>query len=183
MNLPAPLPQSGRTAMMLVVGCVACMASAAWAQEKFKVIYDSPAAITKYTQQHAIDLGDAPGHQMRLFEIQRTYADGPVINGVRLKEAWTRGLSDYQDLNGSAQIHTTYVMENGDRMYLKGSLTNQSSASNDGKTTSRNLVSLNIVGGTGKFANVRGISRSEGVSNQVTGYNINKTELEYWVVK
>jgi hypothetical protein len=157
------------------------MASAALAQEKSKVSYETPAANTKYTQDHAIDVGDGPGHQVRIFEIHRTYADGPVIAGVRLKENWTRGLSDFRDLNGPAQFYSVYVMENGDRIFAQGALTAHKAASADGKAALKNLSFQTITGGTGKFANVRGNIRSEVAANPATGYNANKTEIEYWM--
>ena len=39
-------------------------------------------ANARYTQQHTIDVGDVPGHQVRVFEVRRTYpSNPPVING------------------------------------------------------------------------------------------------------
>ena len=31
----------------------------------------------RYTQQHTIDVGDVPGHQVRVFEVRRTYPSDP----------------------------------------------------------------------------------------------------------
>ena len=42
---------------------------------------------------------------------------------------------------------------------------------------------IGIVGGTGKFANLRGVVRSQNESNPATGYNTNKVEVEYWMAK
>ena len=82
---------------------MALTAPVAVAQQKHHVSYDTPATQTTYTQQHIIDVGDIPGHQARLFEIRRTYGnDAPLINGSKLKEQWTRGMSDYIDNNGPA---------------------------------------------------------------------------------
>ena len=51
----------------------------------------------------AIDVADMPGHQLRAYEIHRTFpADPPVINGLALKEIWTSGVSDTVDQNGTA---------------------------------------------------------------------------------
>jgi hypothetical protein len=55
-----------------------------------------PAENTKYLQRHTIDVGDEAGHQVAIFEIYRTFAaSAPVINGVRLKESFSRGFSDF----------------------------------------------------------------------------------------
>ena len=50
---------------------VALSITEAFAQER--LIFDVSAENTKYTQQHIIDVGDVPGHQVRVFEIHRTY--------------------------------------------------------------------------------------------------------------
>ena len=43
--------------------------SNALAEEKCKISGSTPAATTSYTQQHMIDVGDVPGHQVRIFDI------------------------------------------------------------------------------------------------------------------
>jgi len=57
-----------------------------------------------------------------LFEIRRTYGnDAPTISGSKLKEQWTRGMSDYIDNNGPAIIYNVWILENG-RSFLSGHL-------------------------------------------------------------
>jgi hypothetical protein len=157
---------------------IALTAPAAMAQQKQHVAYDTPAVRTKYTQQHLIDIGDIPGHQARLFEIQRSYgADAPVINGMKLKEQWTRGMSDYIDNNGQALIYNVWILENGDKFFVRTNLVAQSSG--DGKLT--NMTSGVITGGTGSLARMRGIVRSHGPSEPKAGINANQTEIDYWM--
>jgi hypothetical protein len=133
---------------------MALTAPVAMAQQKHHVSYDTPATQTTYTQQHIIDVGDIPGHQARLFEIQRTYGnDAPLINGSKLKEQWTRGMSDYIDNNGPALIYNVWILENGEKFFVRTSLVAQSSG--DGKLT--NMTSGVITGGTGSLARMRGI--------------------------
>ena len=65
------------------------------AQERQKVRLDVSAAQNKYTYQHVLDVGDLPGHQVRMYEIQRIFGDkGPVYRGVRVVEEQIRGQSD-----------------------------------------------------------------------------------------
>jgi hypothetical protein len=52
---------------------LAISASHSLAQQKQRVSYKSSAETSKYTQQHVIDVGDMPGHQVRVFEIYRVY--------------------------------------------------------------------------------------------------------------
>jgi hypothetical protein len=95
--------------------CATCIAVA---QEKQRVSMKTPAENTKYTQQLFIDVGDAPGHQVRVYEIHRTYpSNPPVFNGVKLVESWSRGTSDYNDSNGLTTGYDVYVLENGDKFF------------------------------------------------------------------
>jgi hypothetical protein len=163
--------------MTITIG-MALTAPLATAQQKQHVAYDTAALSTKYTQQHLIDIGDIPGHQARLFEIQRTYGDdAPVINGMKLKEQWTRGMSDYIDNNGTALIYNVWILENGDRFFVRTNLVAQSSG--DGKLV--NMTSGLITGGTGSLARMRGIVRSHGPSEPKAGINANQTEIDYWM--
>src|SRR5215813_10450184 len=88
------------------------------AQQKQKVSIKSLAENTKYTQQHLIEVGDAPNHQVRVYEIVRRYpANAPIINGMKVTEWWTRGLSDYSDNSGPGTTYGVFVMENGDKFF------------------------------------------------------------------
>ena len=90
------------------------------AQEKQRVSFKISAENTKYTQQHSIEVGDVSGHHVRVYEIKRTFPNNPpVINGVALKEQWTRAISDYTDNNGPGTTYGTYVLENGDKFFSR----------------------------------------------------------------
>jgi hypothetical protein len=109
------------TAIALLCLAVALPANDALAQQRlaFKVAAEN----TKYTQQHTIDVDDVSGHQVRLFEIHRTYpSNAPVINGIKIVESWTRGISDYTNNNGEGTTYGVYVLENGDKFFTRGSL-------------------------------------------------------------
>jgi hypothetical protein len=164
-------------ALGMTIG-MALTAPAAMAQQKHHVSYDTPAIHTTYTQQHIIDVGDIPGHQARLFEIKRTYGDdAPVINGLKLKEQWTRGMSDYINNNGPATLYNVWVLENGEKFFVRTSLVAQSSG--DGKLI--NMTSGVITGGTGSLARIRGIISSHGPSEPTAGINANQTDIDYWM--
>ncbi len=157
---------------------MALTAPVAIAQQKQHVSYDTPAIHTTYIQQHLIDIGDIPGHQARLFEIKRTYGDdAPLIAGHKLKEQFTRGMSDYIDNNGPATLYNVWVLDNGDKFFVRTSLVAQSSG--DGKLM--NMTSGVITGGTGSVARIRGIISSHGPSEPKAGINANQTEIDYWM--
>ena len=153
-----------RTAFTLTSMALQCVAAAlqtshALAQEKQHVSYTVDAANSKYTQQHFIDVGDSAGHQVRSFEIHRTFpANEPVINGVKIKEQWTRGVSDYIDSNGTANIYVVYVLENGDKFFGHGAALARNAG--EGKYTA--VVFGSITGGTGKLAGIQGTLRASG---------------------
>jgi len=156
----------------------------ALAQQRQKVSFDVPAESTKYTQQHVIDVGDVPGHQVRVFELQRIYGKGaPSVDGLRLKESWVRGMTDYTDLSGAGTTYITYVAENGDRIYARGQLVAQGPLDGGGKAAHRNLSVHTITGGTGKFVGIRGVVHAETTANPPAGINTSKGEMEYWMEK
>lgn len=150
------------------------------AQQKQQVSFKTPAANTKYTQQQAIDVGDIAGHQVRVYEIHRTYpGNAPMINGMKLVESWSRGVTDYIDGNGPNTTYNVYVLDNGDKMFTRASLVAQSSGGGKITTTSAGT----ITGGTGKLAGIQGIIRTTGTAEPKAGVNENQTDIEYWFQK
>jgi hypothetical protein len=150
------------------------------AQEKQQVSFKTSAENTKYTQQHMIDVGDFPGHQVRVYEIHRTFPkNAPVISGVAIKEQWTRAISDYTDNNGPGTTYGIYVLENGDKFFTRSSLVAQSTGA--GKLTASTVGY--IIGGTGKFAGIKGIVRTVNTADPKAGVNEGQTEIEYTLAK
>jgi hypothetical protein len=165
------------TTIALSCLAVALPANNALAQERlaFKVGAEN----TKYTQQHAIDVGDVSGHRVRLFEIHRTYpSKAPEINGMKIVESWSRGISDYTNNNGEAITYGVYVLENGDKFFTRGtSVTVQSPESSNLTVTTVGP----IMGGTGKLARINGMARMSTLANPSTGLNETQVDLEYWL--
>ncbi len=171
---------SAAAALVLGIGVSANGA----AQSRTKVVFQVSAAETKYTQQHTIQVGDMPGHEVRIYEIQRTLKDGPMVEGVRVKEIWSRGLSNYVEMNGPSQVYVIYMMENGDKMYGHADLVSQSTEKNpDGTFRSASTVIGTLTGGTGKFMGIRGLTRTKVVADVKSGSNAQQSEIEYWMAK
>jgi hypothetical protein len=149
----------------------------ALAQER--LVFKVAAENTKYTQQHTIDVGDVSGHQVRLFEIHRTYPNNaPVINGMKIVESWTRGVSDYTNNNGEAITYGVYVLENGDKFFTRGSLVSVQSP----EASSLTATTVGpITGGTGKIARINGMARTSTSANPKTGVNETQVDIEYWL--
>ena len=160
-------------ALMTITLCIS--AAPAIAQQKQQVSFKTAASNSKYTLQQTLDVGDRPGHQVRLFEIHRTYPnDPPMINGVKLKEQWTRGISDYDNGTGSNTNYGEFVLENGDKFFTRMTTVGQDSG---GKQT--NMSAGIILGGTGKMSGIQGIVKATGNSEMKAGVNENQTTIEY----
>jgi hypothetical protein len=172
-----------RSMLGLAATCLICLCATdiAVAQEKQKVSFKTGSENAKYTQQLFIDAGDVPGHQVRAFELHWTFpSDPPVINGVKLTEAWARAASDYTDGNGPAAGYFVYVLENGDKFFARWTLAAQKS-SDSGKSIAT-LVGT-ITGGTGKFSSIRGLVRQVSTFDPKAGFNESQWEVEYNMVK
>jgi hypothetical protein len=167
-----------RTATALAIAAALSLgATSAWAQQKQKVSYKVGAEDSKYPQRHTIEVGDEAGHTLGIYEIHRTFSkNAPVINGVKLKEIWTRGYSDLINANSLTANYGVYVMENGDRFYTFSRTMGQADASGKRATSSVG----EIRGGTGKFSGMKGMVRATGASDAKRGFNETQQEIEYW---
>jgi hypothetical protein len=165
----------------LVLAALAYSGTAAWAQEKQKYLFKTPVGVSQYVQQHAIDVGDVPGHQVRIYEIHSTYPnEAPVYDGIKVKEAWTRSVSDYTDGSGKSFGYGVTVLENGDKIFSRTELTTQTSVVAGGSKTTRSYSVTTLTGGTGKFKGIRGTLR--GVTDtDFKNLAGTVTEGEYWI--
>ena len=148
------------------------------AQERCKISEDAPAG--KYTQQHVIDVGDLPGHQIRVYEIHRTYAnDKPNCENLKRTESWSRGYSDYIDRNGRTWGYDVTLLENGDKIFDQFDGTSQTTVAPDGSKKSTATVVTRYTGGTGKYEGIQGFLRNSVVFDPDKNVNQQKTEGEY----
>ena len=159
--------------------CLAAALSATDAFAQQRLVFKVAAENTKYTQQHEIDVGDVSGHQVRLFEIHRTYpSNPPAIGGMKIVESWTRGISGYTNNNGEAITYGIYVLENGDRFFTRGSLVSVQSP----EATNLTATTVGpITGGTGKLARINGMARTTTTANPGTGLNETQVDIQYWL--
>jgi hypothetical protein len=174
-----------RITIILTIMAPLCLAIAvpagdAFAQQTQTVSYKVGVENSKYTQQQFLDVGDVAGHQVRSFEIYRTFpANAPVVNGMKMKEQWTRGISDYVDNNGTATTYNVYILENGDKFFTRGTVLARSTG--PGKLS--NVTVAYITGGTGKLAGIQGIVRTTGTAEPKAGVNETQFEIEYSIGK
>jgi hypothetical protein len=98
---------------------------------------------------------------------------------MKLKENWTRGLSDYTDGNGPNNSYSVYIMDNGDKFFARTATVAQSAG--QGKLNFTSVSS--ITGGTGKFVGIHGIIRSSGAADPKANFVETQYEIEYWMDK
>lgn len=154
------------------------------AQERHKISYNWPAKSTKYTQQHAIDVGDMPGHQIRIYELHRIWPKSPpAFGGVKVKEEVLYGYSDYMDLNGRSSGYYHYVLENGEKIFGRFDGTSQTISNQDGSRKSTFTAVVTLIDGTGKFRGIRGMARYKAIFDPKADLNEGQVEGEYWIEK
>lgn len=173
-----------RVTYLLMCVLLIGMTPSAWGQDKQKISFKGPAEDAKYTQQHMMNVGDVPGHVIRIAEIRRTFpTNPPVFDGVKAVETWTRLSSDLIDGSGRFSGYTMFVLENGDKIFGRVDGATQLAANPDG-TTKGNASGVTVLtGGTGRFRGIRGVLRSATMVNIIGGFNESQVDGEYWIEK
>lgn len=169
----------------LVVTLVAANAlfaiSDAWAQKKY-TISRAPSSTSQYLQQHAIDVDDIPGHQVRVYEIRYDFPEKDLaFAGVKVKESLTRGMSDYINFSGPFTTYSVYTLEDGNKVFSRSTGTSQSTTNADGSRVVKFSFVENFVGGTGKFKGIRGQVLGSGERAPVAKSLSQQSSGEYWI--
>lgn len=153
----------------------------ALAQSKYTINLP-PATRAQYLQQHAIDVDDVPGHQVRVFQVLNTYSGSDLaFAGVPVKESVVHGISDYVNYSGPYVQYTVYTLQDGSKVFGRGAGSSQAATREEGSQVIRFTFTENLVGGTGKFKGIRGQLRGSG--ERVPGGKTNAYSLggEYWL--
>ncbi len=171
-------------ALTVAAGLTVLSPTEGWGQEKHMVSYRVPAANAKYTKQLAINVGDVPGHEVRVFELERTFpTDPPMFDGVKAVESWTRATTDFTGGNGRVAGYTVWVLANGDTIFSQLDGTIQTMPNPDGSRRNVSTQVIRLTGGTGRFAKIRGIVRATSIFDPKAGRNEYQGEGEYWMEK
>jgi hypothetical protein len=169
-------------AFLVILGLAA--AAQALAQQKSPIATTSEGQTSKYTQQYLIDVGDVPGHQIRIQETHRTYNEKSTfaISGVKVKESWVRGFSDYVGGKGRSWGYGHWVLDDSEKVYFEYNGTTSSEPTSAGWLKGRYDGTTRIVGGTGKYKAIRGttVDAVSFENDPKTGYNQSGSNGEYW---
>jgi hypothetical protein len=165
----------------LIAAAALCVTSDAWAQKKY-TISEAPSSSSKYLQEHAIDAGDIPGHQVRIYEIRYEYPKKDLaFGGVNVTETLTRGMSDYTNWSGSYITYSVYNLEDGNKVFSRSTGATQSSTNADGTRAFKYSFIENFIGGTGKFKGIRGQMRGSGERAAGANSLTQQSSGEYWI--
>ena len=164
--------------LVILASALYATATATAGAEKKYTFDDSPVTNSQYVQEHAVDVGDSPGHQVRVYEIKYEYPNKDfVLAGVRVVESYVRGMSDYTNWSGPFTTYTVYTMEDGSKVFCRATGTTQTEA--DG--TRRFTFVQSFVGGTGKFKGIRGQLRGSGERVGAAKTLTSHSQGEYWI--
>ena len=153
------------------------------APQKQRYVFKTPPGAGKYVQQHAIDVGDVPGHQVRLLELHYSYTEeAPVYDGVKVKESWLRAASDYTEGNGRAAGYTVAVLENGDKIFGRWEAVTQMTVRKEGEKLAQTNSITTLTGGTGKFTGIHGTLHGVATTD-FKALSEATAEGEYWIEK
>lgn len=166
--------------LAFVTAAIGAFGTGASAQQRQKFLFNPPPGIGKYEEQHAIDVGDVQGHQLRVYSVHSVYTqEAPVYEGIKAKEAWLRAVSDYTAGSGHAQGYTVTILENGDKIFGQWDGITQTTLDGDGSRATKVYTVTTFTGGTGKFKGIRGTVRGVATTDFKTASG--STEGEYWM--
>ena len=156
-----------------------------WAQQKLPINSSGEGVKTRWVQQHIIDVDDVAGHQIRIYEFHRTYPpeSGLVLDGERVTEEWSRGSSNYTNGIGPVSGFTTWTTEKGNKVFMESAGSSETTAYETGSKRVTYHGTTRIVGGTGRFAKIRGLIVGESKFDTELNYNIYSIHGEYWFEK
>lgn len=172
------------SALLAAVACIAFAAGPACAQQRFKLEITQAGQISKYINQAAYDVGDQPGHQVRIYKLQRTYTDQStlVVRSVRVVSEETNGYSDYINGVGANSGYTVWNLADGGKIFMTYSGTASSETTATGSRRGVSTGAVRIVGGTGAWKSIRGTSYGivKFDTDPANGYSQSDTKGEYW---
>jgi len=165
----------------LVAALLPC---SAWAQQKHSINLSSEGVKGRYVQQYIIDADDVPGHQIRILEVHRTIAadNQPVVDGERIVEIWTRGFSNYTNGVGPAWGYNTWITDKGHKIFVENTGTSETQPTETGSKRGTYHGTARFVGGTDRFAKIRGtlVEVTKFDTDPKTGYNAGESHGDYW---
>ena len=103
------------------------LSSVVWSQQRIPLKQSDTEG--GYVEERTIDVGDAPGHQVRIYQLKYKYPKKDLVFlGVPVRESFTSGISDYTNGSGQFSNYSVYVLEDGNKIFSRGGGSTQSGA-------------------------------------------------------
>ena len=163
-----------------------CATNGVWAQQTYAYNHSAPPTTSRYVQRYSISVGDLSGHEIVIYELQRTYAtDQPVIMGLKILETWGYGIADQINGVGTSEGYNVWMLEDGSKLFSEFHGTVYGELTETGFRKGTYHGASRFVGGTGKLAAIRGTLTDdvEYYTDPKLGYNRPVTRGEYWFAK
>lgn len=182
------IPQATRKSrltrtVLLATALLGCGTLAYAETPEHRVLSYDPAADTAQTlRQYQLDVDDAPAHALRIYEVKRVYVrQPPEFAGVRATESLEHGIADLVDQAGTEVGYVIFSLEGGERVFgrYRGSIATQRWP--DGSRHYDIRRSIELTGGTGAFARVRGAIRMWEARDPGADSSQGGAEGEYWL--
>jgi len=157
------------------------------AQQRYPIEERPEWSTGTYTQQQSIEVGDVPGHKVRILEVHYVYNESSrfAVSGVKIQEVWTRGYSDYTNGKGRSWGYALWLLADGSKVFGDYSGTTLAEPTSTGSIRGSYHGVLRLTGGTGKSSLIRGTIAeiNEFDNDPKTGYNRSESKGEYWFEK
>jgi hypothetical protein len=153
-------------------------APVAWSQQKYTL--KDAESVGDYTEERKIDVGDVPGHQLRVYRLRYEYPKKDLVFlDMPVTESYATGMSNYTNTSGSFTTFSVYHFADGSRIFSHG--TGSTQGNPDGSR--KYIFTETLTGGTGRFAGIQGQIRGGG--ERAAGSNTLKEYQggEYWIEK
>jgi hypothetical protein len=170
------LPRSCALVLAIALGPAGAAESS-----RLPLAYDAAAAQTAVVKRHEIEAGDVPRHVLRLLDIRRIFRRRPpVFDGVAATEMRERGTADLVDESGSESAYVIYLLADGNRVFGRYTGTVRSTRWPDGSWHHETDGRIELTGGTGRFAALRGQVRVRYALDPGADSSQGESAGEYW---
>lgn len=149
--------------------------------QRHVLVYDLAASEPRYVKRYRVEVGDVRDHTLEIYSRIRVFArNRPLFAGVPAREAHEHGMADLVDRSGTESGYVSFVLEDGSRVLgrYRGSVESWRWPDGSRHLGMRGVIEL--TGGTGRFARLRGQLRLWRAIDPGADSNQGGAEGEYW---
>ena len=105
-----------------------------------------------------------------------------MVDGEHVVDWWIRSFSNYTNGIGPTWGFQTWVTDKGNKIFLETYGTSESQVTETGSKRGRYHGTTRVIGGTGRFAKIRGtlVDEAKFDTDPKAGYSLGDSHGEYW---